>query len=301
MRLANMSGRAALVSTEGRYVDVESATGGAVSSDPMAAIASIELLRGVEIPDDAPVLDPSLLGAPVPSPSKILGAGINYFGHAREAGFEVPDQPILFAKLPSSICGPNDAVVLPEGREQVDWEAEVVIVIGRRARHVSPEDAWDHVAGLTGGQDISDREEQFRSLKQFTMGKSFDTYAPLGPLLVTPDEFANREDVTVRCWIDGEEVQDGRTGDCIFRASELVAWASQICTLEPGDLIFTGTPSGVGYIRVPPRFLRAGMTLETEVACVGRMKNLCVAGPPYVVQSGERTAAAAVEAAAEPV
>ena len=114
------------------------------------------------------------------------------------------------------------------------------------------------------------------------MGKSFDTFAPLGPVLVTPDEFANRDDVGIRCWIDGELVQDGRTSDCIFSIAQLIAWVSQISTLEPGDLIFTGTPSGVGYIRTPPRFLAAGETLETEIEGIGRLGNRCVSGPAYV-------------------
>lgn len=292
MRLANIRGRAAIVSAEGRYVDVELATGGAVSSDPMAALASLDSLRDVEVPGDAPFLDLSELEAPVPRPGKILGAGINYYEHAREAGFEIPDQPLLFAKLPSSICGPNDEIVVPGGREQVDWEAEVVVVLGRRARRVSHDEVWEYVAGLTGGQDISDREEQFRSLKQFTMGKSFDTFAPVGPFLVTPDGLEDPNDLGVRCWIDGEEVQNGRTGDCIFTVAELVVWASQICTLEPGDMIFTGTPSGVGYIRVPPRFLRPGMLLETEVESIGRMSNRCVEGPRYVVGTAQKLEAA---------
>lgn len=295
MRLANVGGRAAIVSADGRYADVEHLTEGKVPADPMQAIAAFDLLRGLEVPHNAPKLDPLKLGPPVPRPGKILGAGINYFGHAREAGFDIPTEPLLFAKLPSSICGPYDDIVLPEGRSEVDWEAEVVIVIGRRARHVPADDAWEYIAGLTGGQDISDRAEQFRSLRQFTMGKSFDTYAPLGPLLVTPDEFPDPNDVALKCWIDAEEVQSGRTGDCIFTAAELISWVSQICTLEAGDLIFTGTPSGVGYIRKPPRFLVAGMTLETEVEQIGRLRNRCVPGQLYLSHRYDRLEAATNE------
>jgi 2,4-diketo-3-deoxy-L-fuconate hydrolase len=299
MKLANVGGRSAIVSNAGRFADIESATGGEVAADPMQAIFALDRLRSIDVPDGAPMLNGQKLGPPVPRPGKVLGAGINYFGHAREAGFEIPTEPLLFAKLPSSICGPRDDIVLPEGRVEVDWEAEVVIVIGRRARHVSKEEAWEYVAGLTAGQDISDRAEQFRSLRQFTMGKSFDTYAPIGPYLVTPDEFPNPEDVRVTCWIDGEEVQDGRTGDCIFTAPELVSWASQICTLEPGDLIFTGTPSGVGYIREPPRFLLPGNRLDTEVEQIGRLENRCVPGPRYVRHTYDHVEIAA-EAAGEP-
>jgi 2-keto-4-pentenoate hydratase/2-oxohepta-3-ene-1,7-dioic acid hydratase in catechol pathway len=290
MRFANVAGRAALVSDTGSYVDVEQATAGEVSSRPLDAIAAFDRLREIEIPADAPALDGQPLGPPVPRPGKVLGAGINYFGHAREAGFDIPTEPLLFAKLPSSICGPNDDIVLPAGRLEVDWEAEVVIVIGKRGRHIPKHQAWEHVAGLTGGQDISDRAEQFRSLRQFTMGKSFDTYAPIGPLLITPDEFANPDDVHLTCWIDNEEVQQGRTGDCIFTAAELISWASQICTLEPGDILFTGTPSGVGYIRQPPRFLAPGNTLETELELIGRLRNECVSGPEYRHQTYDRLA-----------
>ena len=288
MRFANIDGRASLVSPDGRWVDAEAATGGRVPADPMRALARLDELRDAVVPDDAPFLDSSSLGPPVPRPPKVLGAGINYFGHAREAGFDIPEQPLLFSKLPSAVCGPEDSIVIPAGREQVDWEAELVIVIGRRAHRVSEADAWSHVAGITAGQDISDREEQFRSLQQFTMGKSFDTYAPLGPVLVTPDELPDPNDVRVRCWIDGEEVQDGRTADCIFTVAELIAWASQISTLEVGDLLFTGTPSGVGYIRNPARFLGAGQLLETEIEGIGRLKNLCVTGPEYVTRTYDR-------------
>jgi 2,4-diketo-3-deoxy-L-fuconate hydrolase len=283
MRLANIDGRAILVSPSGRWVDVEEATGKAIPSDPMVALCRLDELQGVVIPPDAPVLDRGVLGPPVPRPQKILAAGINYFEHAREAGFEIPDQPLLFSKLPSAVCGPNDSIVIPAGRRQVDWEAEVVVVIGRRAHRVDEADVWSYVAGLTVGQDISDREEQFRSLRQFTMGKSFDTFAPVGPVLVTPDELQNPDDVAVQCWIDGELVQTGSTADCIFTVAQIVAWASQISTLYPGDLIFTGTPSGVGYIREPPRFLEPGNVLETEVEGIGRLSNQCVEGPPYVV------------------
>ena len=288
MRLASISGRAAIVSPAGRYLDVERATAGAVSSDPMDALEVLEQLHSLTVPDDAPLLDGLPLGAPVPRPGKILGAGINYFEHAAEAGFDLPDQPLLFAKLPSAICGPADEIVLPAGRDSIDWEAELVIVIGRRARNIPVGDAWTYVAGLTAGQDISDREGQFRSLRQFTMGKSFDTFAPLGPMLVTPDEFADHDDIQIKCWIDDEQVQSGRTSDCIFSVAELISWVSQICTLETGDLIFTGTPPGVGYIQTPPRFLRPGQVLRTEIESIGALVNRCVAGPPYVVPRYEQ-------------
>ena len=214
----------------------------------------------------------------MPRPPKILGAGINYRSHAAEANFDVPSKPAVFSKLPSAITGPTDDIVIPRDRTTVDWEAEVVVVIGSRCKDVAEDEVWSCVAGVTGGQDISDRQEQFRDLGQFTMGKSFDTYAPIGPVLVTPDELADPDDVGIVCRLNGEEVQRGHTGDCIFSVPVLVSWLSSICTLEPGDLVFTGTPLGVGYIRTPPRFLADGDVLETEIAGVGTMRNTCVNG-----------------------
>ena len=276
MRLANVAGRAALI-VDGRTVDVERASGGRLPSDPMAVIARLDEVRELSVDGHGDALDEALLEAPVPRPQKILGAGINYRLHAAEAGFDLPDAPALFAKLPSAVAGPYQDVEIPAGRTTVDWEAELVVVIGRRARRIRESDAWSYVAGLTCGQDISDREEQFRSLRQFTMGKSYDTYAPIGPFLVTPDEFDDPDDLEVRCTVDGEEVQRGRTVDFIFSVSELVSWASQLATLEAGDLFFTGTPSGVGYIRKPPRYLRPGSVLATEIEGIGRLVNTCIA------------------------
>ena len=147
--------------------------------------------------------------------------------------------------------------MIPDGRVRVDWEAELVVCVGRGGRSISEADAWSHVAGVTAGQDVSDREEQFRALRQFTMAKSFDTYAPTGPVLVTPDELTNRDDLKIETRLDGEVMQSSRTDDLIFPVAELIAWISRICTLEAGDLIFTGTPSGVGDSREPPRYLGA--------------------------------------------
>jgi 2-keto-4-pentenoate hydratase/2-oxohepta-3-ene-1,7-dioic acid hydratase in catechol pathway len=217
----------------------------------------------------------------VPRPSKILGIGLNYRGHAEESGLDLPEQPVVFAKLPSSLCGPDDEIVIPAGRVRVDWEAELVVVIGKRGKRIAESDAWSHVAGVTAGQDVSDREEQFRALRQFTMAKSFDTYSPLGPVLATLDEVGDRDDLQITCRVDGETVQSSSTADLIFPVATLIAWCSRVCTLEPGDLIFTGTPSGVGDGRKPPRYLGPGMVVETEIAGIGSMRNPVVAGPTY--------------------
>ena len=280
MRIANVSGRAHLV-VDGRLIDAEKGSGGRLPADPMELLSSLDTVGDVPVPDDAPSLDGAGLGPPVPRPSKIIAIGLNYRGHAEESGLDLPEQPVVFARLPSALCGPTDDIVIPGGRERVDWEAELVVVIGKRARHVAAADAWAHIAGVTGGQDISDREEQFRALRQFTMAKSFDTYAPVGPVLTTVDELENPDDLAVACRVDGETVQESRTADLIFPVPELIAWTSRICTLEPGDLIFTGTPSGVGDSRKPPRYLSSGNVVETEIEGVGTMRNSVVAGPAY--------------------
>ncbi len=280
MKIANVSGRAHLVA-DGRLVDVEKASGGRLPADVNALVGQLDSLGDLAVPDDAPAAEGATLGAPIPHPSKIVAVGLNYRGHAEESGLDIPEQPVVFAKLPSALCGPTDDIVIPGGRVRVDWEAELVLVVGKQGRHVSEADAWSHIAGVTGGQDISDREEQFRALRQFTMAKSFDTYAPIGPVLTTLDELANPDDLAVSTKVDGETVQSSRTADLIFPVPQLIAWISRICTLEPGDLIFTGTPSGVGDGRKPPRYLGPGMVVETEVEGVGVMRNTCVAGPDY--------------------
>lgn len=280
MRIANVSGRAHLV-VDGRLVDIERASDGRLPADPMAVLELLDGTADLEVPDDAPALSEARLDPPVPRPAKILAIGLNYRGHAEESGLQLPDEPLVFAKLPSALCGATDDIVIPGGRSRVDWEVELVVAIGRRGHRIAQADAWSYVAGVTGGQDISDREEQFRSLRQFTMAKSFDTYAPLGPVLVTPDELENPDDIGLSCTVDGEVVQSSRTSDLVFPVPALIAWISRICTLEPGDLIFTGTPSGVGDGRKPPRYLTPGNVVATELAGVGAMRNACVAGPSY--------------------
>lgn len=275
MRLANLDGRAALV-VDGRVVDAERASGGRLSANVLDLLPALDELADLAVPDDAPRLDEVRLRPPIARPQKILALGLNYVSHAEEAGRPLPSQPGVFAKLPSSLTGPTDDIEIPAGRTRVDWEAELVAVVGRRAKRVSADDAWDYVAGLMCGQDVSDREEQFRDLRQFTMAKSFDTYSPTGPVLTTPDELPDRDDLAIRCLVDGEVVQESRTSDLVFAVAELVAWCSGVCTLEPGDLVYTGTPGGVGDSREPPRYLRPGNVVETEIEGIGTMRNRCV-------------------------
>jgi 2-keto-4-pentenoate hydratase/2-oxohepta-3-ene-1,7-dioic acid hydratase in catechol pathway len=273
MKIANVDGRAKLVGN-GTLVDVEQATGGRLPSDPMAVLTRLDELHGLDVSSaDGEALDAARLGPPVPRPSKILAAAGNYSDHVAEAGAEDPGEPNLFAKLPSALAGPRDPIRIPAGRTQIDWEAELVVVIGRRARNVAEADAWSYVAGVTCGQDVSDREEQFRAFEQYTMAKSFDSYAPTGPFLVTVDELQDRDNVPLRCYLNDEQVQNGGTGNLIFSVPKLIAWTSRICTLEAGDLFFTGTPGGVGAFRTPPRWLEPGIVVRTELPGVGTMEN----------------------------
>ena len=275
MKLANIGGRAHVVVDE-HVVDVESASGGALSSDPMAHVGSLQALADVPVPADAPSAEGAAFAAPVPRPSKVLAVGLNYRRHAEETGFDIPEEPVVFAKLPNSICGPTDSIVIPPETKEIDWEVELVVVIGKAGAQIAAADAWDHVAGFMCGQDISDRAEQFRAAKQFTYAKSYDTFAPTGPYLVSLDELPNRDDLRVVTTIDGVAMQDSRTGDFIFSVPEVIEWLTRYLTLEVGDLIFTGTPEGVGMALDPPRYLAPGMVVGTEIEGLGSMLNPCV-------------------------
>lgn len=278
MKFANVSGRATLV-IEGRAVDIEKASDGRVGSDPMVCsdlslhAALADVASSVD-PAEWPELDMAALGAPVSRPPKGFGVALNYRSHAIESNKEIPTEPHLFGKTENCVCGPFDEIIVPAGRDMIDYEAEMVIVFGRECSKATEADAWSYIAGVTAGQDISDRGEQFRPpVKQFTIAKTYDTFGPIGPFLVTPDELANRDGVGVQGRIDGEVVQDGNTDDLIFSVPALVAWLSRYITFRPGDLVWTGTPGGVGEARTPPLFLRDGMILETEVEGVGTMRN----------------------------
>jgi 2-keto-4-pentenoate hydratase/2-oxohepta-3-ene-1,7-dioic acid hydratase in catechol pathway len=222
---------------------------------------------------DAP-LDPARLGPCVPRPRKVFGIGLNYRDHAAEAGLEIPSQPLVFAKFPSCLAGPTAEIPLSSNR--VDWEVELVVAVARRAKRLSARDALGCVAGYCVGQDVSDRRQQFADRPpQFTLGKSFDGFGPIGPALVTVDAFADPDDLALRCDVSGERVQDGRTRDMIFPVAELLEFLSRYVTLESGDLVFTGTPAGVGSARKPPRYLVAGDVVESEIEGIGRLRNTC--------------------------
>lgn len=215
---------------------------------------------------------------PIPRPDKILCIGLNYRDHALEGGRPIPTEPVLFAKFPNTLIGHEQQIVLPKVSQKVDYEAELVVVIGKRGRHISEAQAFDYVAGYTIGHDVSGRDWQFRGEeKQWTIGKTFDTFAPTGPVLVTKDEVADPHNLRIQLRLNGQTLQNSSTKEFIFGVPALLAFVSQVITLEPGDLIFTGTPPGVGVARKPPIFLKPGDVTEVEIEGLGILRNTCVA------------------------
>ena len=278
MKLANLAGRATIVVGD-RALDVEKASNAALGPDPavlydLANHAELRRLAQAATEADLVAYDEKQLGPVSPRAGKILGVALNYRGHAEESNMPIPEQPGIFAKFPSSLAGPYEPVSVPVGVDKVDFEAEVVVVIGRTMRSVEPADVWAGIAGVTAGQDVTDRKEQWhKPLNQFSLAKSYDTFSPCGPLMATVDEYEDPNDIEVAGWVDDLEVQRGRTSDLIFSVPELVSWLSRYVTLEPGDLVFTGTPAGCGVRRTPRLYLEPGMTLTTEVSGVGTMRN----------------------------
>ncbi len=211
------------------------------------------------------------LEAPVPRPSKVLAIGLNYRDHAEESGQPIPQRPIVFAKMPTCIVGPGHPVHIPRVSRAVDWEGELCFVIGREARYVSAADAGDYIAGYTIGNDISVRDWQFHS-PTWMMGKSFDTHGPLGPAIVTADEF-EPSSAGIRLYVNGDEKQKSDTSQLIFGIGEIVEYLSAGFTLEPGDVVYTGTPSGIGGAKRPPEFLKAGDIVRVEIDGLGSLEN----------------------------
>jgi 2-keto-4-pentenoate hydratase/2-oxohepta-3-ene-1,7-dioic acid hydratase in catechol pathway len=275
MKLANLRGRAVLILDEA-VADVHEVSGGRFGPHPMDVFEEwapfVQFARGVTA-GTAP-FDEGDLCSPAPAPRQVFAIGLNYRSHAEESGMPVPSVPATFTKFPASLSGPFDDIEIVG--DTVDWEVELVAVIGVLADRVNEDAAWLHVAGLTIGQDISDRTLQFAAGSQFSLGKSRRGYGPMGPWLVTPDEVADPDDLALGCSVDGEVVQAARTSDLIFGVPRLIAELSAVLPLLPGDVIFTGTPAGIGATRQPPRFLRAGQILETWVEGIGTIRNRCV-------------------------
>lgn len=269
MRVANADGRAVLVVDDG-IVDIATASGGALPTDAQLLYERWDDVRAladrVEGPEQP--FELSALQAPVPRPRQVFAIGMNYAAHAAEAGVEAPEFPPTFTKFPTCLTGPDATVALPSAF--VDWEVELVAVIGSAAYEVEVGKGWSHVAGLTVGQDLSERIVQTRPpAPQFSLGKSFPGFGPTGPWVITPDELDDPDDLALGCTVNGEEVQKSRTSDLIFGVDALVHLLSSITPLLPGDLIFTGTPSGVGGTRTPPRFLAPGDELVSTIEGIG--------------------------------
>ena len=269
MRLFNLAGRLSSFA-DGAVVDIASASDNRFSSEPQRMFDDWQSLvswgesAGAT---GAGTVDFAQLHAPVPRPPQVFAIGLNYKAHAEEGIFSVPDEPTVFTKWPSCIVGPSHVVELPV---DTDWEIELVVVISRRAFHVSAGDAMSYVAGYTIGQDLSDRVLQRKGpAPQWSLGKSRYGYGPTGPWLVTLDEFDNPHDLAIHSSLAGETLQTSRTSMLIFGVPLLIEYISALCPLTPGDLIFTGTPEGVGYARKPPRFLHPGDELTSTIEGIG--------------------------------
>jgi 2,4-diketo-3-deoxy-L-fuconate hydrolase len=295
VRIANVSGRLALVKSQ-TYLDVATASRGRFAAEPQAVYEQWTEFRtwADAIGNDVsarfePLSGDAVLGPPVPSPRQVFGIGLNYRAHAEESKLAIPADPLVFTKFPTCIVGPHDSVKLPPG--SVDWEVELVVVIGERCERLAAEDAWSHVAGVMVGQDLSERQMQLQGpAPQFSLGKSYPGFGPTGPELVTVDELRDPDDLELGCALEGGEVlQKSRTSDLIFPVPELIARLSAVCPLLPGDLIFTGTPSGVGMGRSPKKFLAAGDVLVTWLEGVGELRNAMVVAPELALAAGGKS------------
>lgn len=285
MKLANIDDRAGLLVGADRAIDIARASGGKFGPTLPALYENWDAFRAWADELDAtgqPTFgfERGQLACPSPAPRQIVAVGLNYRQHAAEAGLPAPDAlPPVFTKFATSLTGAEAEVALPPDGH-VDWEVELVLVIGRCASRVESEDAWDHIAGLCVGQDISERITQMLgAVPQFSLGKSFPGFAPVGPWVVTPDNVADRDDLELGCAIDGVEMQRARTSELIFPVSELIARLSRTITLLPGDLVFTGTPAGVGLGRSPQRYLRPGEHLHSWIEGVGEIDQHFIAAP----------------------
>lgn len=252
----------------GRLSDID---GAALAPERLAELKAIDPATLPKVPGNP------RLGPPVAGVGKIVAVGLNFSDHAAESGMEAPAEPILFMKAVTALSGPNDPVVIPPGSEKTDWEVELAIVIGSRARHVEERNALSYVAGYTICNDVSERAYQLERLGQWVKGKSYDSFAPLGPWLVTTDEIPDPQSLRMWLEVNGERMQDGSTATMIFGVAHLVSYISRFMTLMPGDVIPTGTPPGVGMGRKPQRFLKAGDVMRLGIDGLGEQRQECVA------------------------
>jgi len=279
VRLAVIDGRASLL-VDGTVVDIESASVGRFSTSVDELYRDWSTFQAwaadVAASDRRESdLKPGQWGPLARAPQQIFAAGLNYVDHAAESGFTVPEHPMVFTKFASSISGPFEPLGLPT--DSVDWEVELVAVVGAGGRNIAESDGLATIAGFCIGQDYSARDVQMRGVPpQFSLGKSFSGFAPLGPVLVDSESFLAQDDVSLNCWIDDDLVQSAPMNDMVFSVPRLVSELSSIVELRPGDLIFTGTPPGVGFGQTPPRYLRAGEVVRSAITGLGEMSQECV-------------------------
>ena len=276
MKLANVNGRAALV-VDGKAVDIATASNGSFGPSISGIYDNWSAFNAwastATLPSGTAFAD-SDLDAPSPAPTQVFAIGLNYRAHAAEGGSDVPAAPAVFTKFQSCLGRPFDSVKSVPGAH--DYEAELVLVIGREAHQVAAADAWSYIAGVTIGQDYSERITQNAAGKHFSLGKSFPGFGPTGPWLVTVDELANPDDLAIECNVSGDVRQSSRTSNMVFPVSTLIEYISGIVTLMPGDIIFTGTPEGVGYARKPPALLSAGDVVTTTIEGIGVIRQTIV-------------------------
>ncbi|MEO0497768.1 MAG: fumarylacetoacetate hydrolase family protein [Pseudomonadota bacterium] len=255
----------AAVDADGNYRDISSQFADLTPE----LLADLNALISLDLQDFPVVERPGRIGPCVGRVGKFLCIGLNYSDHAAESGMQVPDEPIIFAKATSAICGPDDDVILPRGSEKSDWEVELGVVIGREAKYVSEENALEHVAGYCVVNDLSERAFQLERGGQWVKGKSADTFGPIGPWLVTGDEVPNPQNLSMWLDVDGKRYQNGSTATMVFGVAHLVAYLSHFMSLQPGDIISTGTPPGVGLGQNPPVYLKAGQTMRLGIEGLG--------------------------------
>jgi 2-keto-4-pentenoate hydratase/2-oxohepta-3-ene-1,7-dioic acid hydratase in catechol pathway len=287
MRLATIQTKAgprAAVLRDNYYVDVQ-------ATDPQLPASVRELIAAgaaaLRAADQAARSDKAVkveagrakILPPIPDPPKIVCLGLNYRDHAAESGAPIPKDPVLFSKYNTALIGDGDAIVLPPVSNEVDYEAELVFAVGKRGRNVRADAAMEYVAGYTIGHDVSARDWQLKKDgKQWMVGKTFDTFAPVGPVLVTADEVPDPHNLGIRLRLNGQTMQDSNTRQMVFSVGAVLAYLSQVFTLEPGDLVFTGTPPGVGFARKPPVYLKPGDVAEVEIDVLGVLRNPVVQG-----------------------
>lgn len=269
--------RPGMLDAAGRVRDLSGAVGD-IAGDALSP-AGLEALAALD-PGALPlVAEDTRLGPCVGGVGKIVCAGLNYADHAAEAGLDLPPEPILFFKATSALCGPTDPLILPRGQDRTDWEVELAVIIGTRAQYVTEAEAMAHVAGYAVFNDVSERSFQFDRAGQWVKGKSADSFAPLGPWLVTADEIQDPQALPLWLEVNGEKMQDGSTETMVFGVAHLVHYISQFMTLEPGDVIATGTPPGVGMGMTPPRYLQAGDRVRLGIAGMGAQQAEVIAAP----------------------